>query len=463
VTQEPRTEITEQPPEPSILAPGHTFASVSDKIGSIVLARGHRLGWLVGFTLSFSLLMVLVLSVSVLLLKGVGIWGVNIPVGWGFAIINFVWWIGIGHAGTLISAILLLLRQTWRTSINRFAEAMTLFAVACAGLFPLIHMGRPWFFYWMTPYPSTMGLWPNFRSPLVWDVFAVSTYGTVSLLFWFVGLIPDLATLRDRSNKRAARKIYGILAMGWRGSAAHWHRYEVASLLLAGLATPLVVSVHTVVSFDFTIGIIPGWHSTIFPPYFVAGAIYAGFAMVLLIAIPLRAVYGLEDFITVKHLRNMAKVLLATSMIVCYGYMMEAFFAWYSGNPGEQSMILGRMTGPYAWAYWMLLACNLVTPQLLWFARVRDSIPGLFAISLVVSLGMWLERFVIVVTSLSRDFLPSSWGMYYPTRWDYGTFLGSIGLFLTLLFLFIRFLPMISIFEMRTLLPEAEVEEHGRR
>jgi Ni/Fe-hydrogenase subunit HybB-like protein len=462
VTQEPRTEIPEQPGEPSILAPGHTFASVSDKIGSIVLARGTRLGWLVGFTLSFSLLMVLVLSISVLLLKGVGIWGINIPVGWGFAIINFVWWIGIGHAGTLISAILLLLRQTWRTSINRFAEAMTLFAVACAGLFPLIHMGRPWFFYWMTPYPSTMGLWPNFRSPLVWDVFAVSTYGTVSLLFWFVGLIPDLATLRDRSKNRAARKIYGILAMGWRGSAVHWHRYEVASLLLAGLATPLVVSVHTVVSFDFTIGIIPGWHSTIFPPYFVAGAIYAGFAMVLLIAIPLRAVYGLQDFITAKHLRNMAKVLLATSMIVSYGYMMEAFFAWYSGNPYEQSMILSRMTGPYAWIYWMLLACNLVTPQLLWFARVRDSIPGLFAISLVVSLGMWLERFVIVVTSLSRDFLPSSWGMYYPTRWDYGTFLGSIGLFLTLLFLFIRFLPMISIFEMRTLLPEAEVEEHGR-
>jgi len=463
VTQEPRTEITEQPGEPSILAPGHTFASVSDKIGSIVLARGTRLGWLVGFTLSFLLLMILVLSISVLLLKGVGIWGVNIPVGWGFAIINFVWWIGIGHAGTLISAILLLLRQTWRTSINRFAEAMTLFAVACAGLFPLIHMGRPWFFYWMTPYPSTMGLWPNFRSPLVWDVFAVSTYGTVSLLFWFVGLIPDLATLRDRSKNRAARKIYGILAMGWRGSAVHWHRYEVASLLLAGLATPLVVSVHTVVSFDFTIGIIPGWHSTIFPPYFVAGAIYAGFAMVLLIAIPLRAVYGLQDFITAKHLRNMAKVLLATSMIVSYGYMMEAFFAWYSGNPYEKSMILSRMTGPYAWIYWMLLACNLVTPQLLWFARVRDSIPGLFAISLVVSLGMWLERFVIVVTSLSRDFLPSSWGMYYPTRWDYGTFLGSIGLFLTLLFLFIRFLPMISIFEMRTLLPEAEVEEHGGR
>ena len=457
---EPRTAAAESPEGPPIVGPGYTFGSVSDKIGSIVLARGTRFGWLVGFALSFLLLMMLMVAISTLLLTGIGIWGNNIPVGWGFDIINFVWWIGIGHAGTLISAILLLLRQTWRTSINRFAEAMTLFAVACAGMFPLIHMGRPWYFYWTVPYPSTMGLWPNFRSPLVWDVFAVSTYATVSALFWFVGLIPDLATLRDRSKNRAARIVYGMLAMGWRGSAAHWHRYEVASLLLAGLATPLVVSVHTVVSFDFTIGIIPGWHATIFPPYFVAGAIYAGFAMVLLIAIPLRSVYGLEDFITLRHLRNMAKVLLATSMIVCYGYMMEAFFSWYSGNPFEQSMMLSRMTGPYAWTYWMLLACNLVTPQLLWFGRVRDSIPGLFIISLIVSLGMWLERFVIIVTSLSRDFLPSSWGMYRPTGWDFATFFGSIGLFLTLLFLFIRFLPMISIFEMRTILPQAEMKDH---
>jgi len=458
---DPRPPGAEEPFSPPIVAPGYTFATVSDKIGSIVLARGTRFGWVVGFALSFVFLMVLVVSISVLLLRGVGIWGINSPVFWGFDIINFVWWIGIGHAGTLISAILLLLRQTWRTSINRFAEAMTLFAVSCAGLFPLLHMGRPWFFYWMTPYPSTMGVWPNFRSPLVWDVFAVSTYAIVSALFWFVGLLPDLATLRDRSKNRAARIVYGMLAMGWRGSAAHWHRYEVASLLLAGLATPLVVSVHTVVSFDFTIGIIPGWHATIFPPYFVAGAIYAGFAMVLLIAIPLRAVYGLEDFITMQHLRNMAKVLLATSMIVCYGYVMEAFFSWYSGNPYEQFMIVNRMLGPYAWTYWMLLACNLVTPQLLWFGRVRDSIPALFGISLIVSLGMWLERFVIIVTSLSRDFLPSSWGMFYPTRWDFATFLGSIGLFLTLLFLFIRFLPMISIFEMRTILPQAEVDDHA--
>ncbi|HEU5179424.1 MAG TPA: NrfD/PsrC family molybdoenzyme membrane anchor subunit [Candidatus Polarisedimenticolia bacterium] len=447
--------------EPPILAPGHSFATVSDKIGSIVLKRGAPRGWWIGFGISFALVMALFMALSYLLARGTGIWGINAPVGWGFAIINFVWWIGIGHAGTLISAILLLLKQDWRTSINRFAEAMTLFAVACAGIYPLIHMGRPWFFYWMTPYPSTMAIWPNFRSPLVWDVFAVSTYATVSALFWFIGLIPDLATLRDRSKNRTSRIVYGMLAMGWRGSAAHWHRYEVASLLLAGLATPLVVSVHTVVSFDFTIGIIPGWHATIFPPYFVAGAIYAGFAMVLLIAIPLRAVYGLQDFITERHLGNMAKVLLATSMIVVYGYLMEAFFSWYSGNAYERGMYLQRTTGPYAWAYWCLLLCNLVTPQLLWFSRVRRSTVALFAISLVVSAGMWLERFVIVVTSLSRDFLPSSWGMYYPTIWDWTTYAGTIGLFLMLLFLFIRFLPMISIFEMRTILPEAEVEGHG--
>jgi len=460
---DPQPDAPGQVASPPMVAPGHTFATLSDKIGSIVLSRRTPRGWWLGFAISFALLMTLLMSVSYLLVKGTGIWGINAPVGWGFAIVNFVWWIGIGHAGTLISAILLLLRQQWRTSINRFAEAMTLFAVACAGIFPLIHMGRPWLFYWLTPYPNTMALWPNFRSPLVWDVFAVSTYATVSALFWFVGLLPDLATLRDRSKNRMARIAYGMLAMGWRGSAAHWHRYEVASLLLAGLATPLVVSVHTVVSFDFTIGIIPGWHSTIFPPYFVAGAIYAGFAMVLLIAIPLRAVYGLEDFITMKHLSNMAKVLLATSMIVCYGYLMEAFFAWYSGNPYEQFMILNRMTGPYAPLYGSLLVCNAVAPQLLWFSRVRNSIPVLFVIALIVSAGMWLERFIIVVTSLHRDFLPSSWGMYYPTIWDWTTFLGTLGLFLTLLFLFIRFLPMISIFEMRTILPEAEVEDHAHR
>jgi len=440
---------------PPVIEPGHTYATVTDKISSIVLARRTPLFWVLGFFASFTLTMVLLGAISYLLARGIGIWGVNQPVGWGFAIINFVWWIGIGHAGTLISAILLLLRQEWRTSINRFAEAMTLFAVACAGLFPLLHMGRPWLAYWLLPYPNTMALWPQWRSPLVWDVFAVSTYASVSLLFWFVGMIPDLATLRDRARRKGFQIFYGMLAMGWRGSALHWYRYETAYLLLAGLATPLVISVHTVVSFDFTIGIIPGWHSTIFPPYFVAGAIYAGFAMVLLLAIPLRAVYGLQDFITMRHLENMAKILLATGLIVGYGYVIEAFMSWYSANPYEGYMIGNRMRGPYAPVYWSLMLCNIVAPQFLWFKRVRTSPPVLFGIAVVVSIGMWLERFVIVVTSLHRDFLPSSWGMYFPTIWDWATFVGTIGLFLALMFLFIRFLPMISIFEMRTLVPEA--------
>jgi Ni/Fe-hydrogenase subunit HybB-like protein len=444
---------------PPVMAPGYTFGSVTDKISAIVLTRKTPRGWWIGFLLAFALTNLLLLAITYLLVKGVGIWGVDIPVGWGFAIVNFVWWIGIGHAGTLISAILLLLKQTWRTSINRFAEAMTLFAVACAGLFPLIHMGRPWLAYWMFPYPNTMGVWPQFRSPLVWDVFAVSTYATVSLLFWFVGLIPDLATLRDRSQSRMGRVVYGILAMGWRGSARHWHRYETAYLLLAGLATPLVVSVHTVVSFDFAIAIVPGWHTTIFPPYFVAGAIYSGFAMVLTLAIPIRAVYGLEDFITMRHLENMAKVMLVTGLFVAYGYLTEAFVAWYSADRFELFVPLNRMTGPYAPVYWSLILCNIVIPQALWFKRVRANVLALFVIALIVNIGMWLERFVIVVTSLHRDFLPSAWGMYSPTFWDWATFVGTIGLFLALLFLFLRFLPMISIAEMRATLPEAKVND----
>jgi Ni/Fe-hydrogenase subunit HybB-like protein len=444
---------------PPIIGPGHTFQSVTDKISAVVLTQKTPRGWFVAFGIAFALMMVLLGAVTHLVLRGIGIWGINIPVAWGFAIINFVWWIGIGHAGTLISAILLLLRQEWRTSINRFAEAMTLFAVACAGLFPVLHLGRPWLFYWLFPYPNTMGVWPQFRSPLMWDVFAVSTYATVSLMFWFVGLIPDLATLRDRSPSRIGRAVYGILAMGWRGSVAHWHRYETAYLLLAGLSTPLVVSVHTIVSFDFAVGIIPGWHATIFPPYFVAGAIYAGFAMVMTLAIPLRRFYGLEDFITMRHLDYMARVMLATGLIVAYGYMMETFMAWYSDDPYEIYMVLNRFVGPYAPVYWALIACNVVVPQSLWFRRVRASVPALFAVAMVVNVGMWLERFIIIVTSLHRDFLPSSWGMYAGTVWDWATFVGTIGLFLSLLFLFIRFLPMISIFEMRTLVPEAEVKE----
>ncbi|HET7452263.1 MAG TPA: NrfD/PsrC family molybdoenzyme membrane anchor subunit [Thermoanaerobaculia bacterium] len=441
-----------------VLEPGHTYRSVTEKISSIALARKTPKEWWIGFGISFLLLMMLLYAVGYLFIRGTGIWGINIPVGWGFAIVNFVWWVGIGHAGTLISAILLLLRQEWRTSINRFAEAMTLFAVACAGLFPLLHLGRPWVFYWLFPYPDTMRLWPQFRSPLVWDVFAVSTYATVSLLFWFVGLLPDLATLRDRARKRSAKIVYGILAMGWRGSATHWHRYETAYLLLAGLATPLVVSVHTVVSFDFAAGIIPGWHTTIFPPYFVAGAIYSGFAMVLTLSIPLRAFYGLEDFITMRHLENMAKVLIATGLIVAYGYAAELFMAWYSANPAEQFLAKNRAFGPYWPAYWALILCNILTVQFLWFRKVRTRPWLLWAISIVINVGMWLERYVIVVVSLSRDFLPSIWRSYHGTQWDWATYLGSIGLFLSLLFLFIRFLPVISIAEMRALVDETAEE-----
>ena len=440
-----------------VLAPGHSYRSMTDKLVGIVFSKNTPTAWFVFMAVGFTLLTVLTVSLCYLVLKGVGIWGNNVPVGWAFDIINFVWWIGIGHAGTLISAILLLFKQDWRTSINRFAEAMTLFAVACAAIFPIFHTGRPWLAaYWLFPYPNVMGLWPNFKSPLIWDVFAVSTYATVSALFWYVGLIPDLATFRDKAEKPWQKRIYGILAMGWRGSARHWFRYETAYLILAGLSTPLVLSVHTVVSFDFAVSNLPGWHATIFPPYFVAGAIYAGFAMVLTLAIPLRAIYKLHDFITMRHLENMAKVTLVTGLIVCYGYACEVFFGWYSGNQYERFMLQNRIiSGPYAWSYWMLLLCNFLVPQLLWVKKYRRNIAILFTVSMFVNVGMWLERFVIIVTSLHRDFLPGSWDMYYPTRWDFMTFFGTIGLFLTLMFLFVRVLPMISIFEMRTLLPEA--------
>jgi len=437
----------------------HEIRSVTDKISSIVLKKGTHLGWFIGFGIGFALTLVLMLSVTWLLIKGIGIWGVNIPVAWGFAIVNFVWWIGIGHAGTLISAVLLLFRQEWRTSINRFAEAMTLFAVACAGIFPLIHLGRPQYFYWLFPYPSTMGVWPQFRSPLVWDCFAVSTYATVSLLFWYIGLIPDLATLRDRAHNWYARVIYGFLAMGWRGSSRHWKRYTDAYLLLAGLATPLVVSVHTIVSFDFAVAQVPGWHATIFPPYFVAGAIYSGFAMVLTIAIPLRYAYGLKSFLTDWHFDNMAKVMLASGLVVAYGYLVEHFIAFYSAHTYEEYMMTNRMFGPYAFFYWMLILCNVTIPQLLWFKKIRLNPYTLFIISIIINIGMWLERFVIVVTSLHRDFLPSSWDMYIPTFWDWSTYIGTIGLFVALLFVFIRVLPMISIFEMRELVHHEGGEE----
>ena len=456
----PRPPGTPSPAEEHVLEPGHTFGSVTDQISAIVLTRRTGKGWLFGFLVAFMLTNMLLGAVAYLFLKGVGIWGVKVPVMWGFAIVNFVWWIGIGHAGTLISAILLLLKQDWRTSINRFAEAMTLFAVACAGLFPLIHMGRWWVFYWLFPYPNTMDLWPQWRSPLVWDAFAVSTYATVSLLFWYIGLIPDLATLRDRARNWYARVAYGVLAMGWRGSARHWARYRTAYLLMAALATPLVVSVHTIVSWDFAVAILPGWHSTIFPPYFVAGAIYSGFAMVVTLAVPLRKFYDLRDFITDKHLDNMAKVLLATGLIVCYGYAMEAFMAWYGDNGFERFIILKeRPFGDYSKTYWMLIACNCCTVQALWFKRLRKNVMFLWIVSLIINEGMWLERYVIVVTSLHTDYLPSSWNVYGGTIWDYATLVGSMGLFVMLLFLFIRFLPVISITEMRELVQEEREAE----
>lgn len=445
-----------------VLRGEHTFQSVTEKISGSILTTRTKPGLIFGFAIAFLLLIMFHWAVIYLLMTGIGIWGNNIPVAWAFDIINFVWWIGIGHAGTLISAILLLLRQEWRTSINRFAEAMTLFAVACAGMFPLLHLGRPWFVQFILPYPDTLGLWPQWRSALVWDVFAVSTYATVSLLFWYIGLIPDLATMRDRSHNRFVQYVYGFFAMGWSGSARHWKRYQMAYLILAGLATPLVVSVHSVVSFDFAIAQLPGWHSTIFPPYFVAGAIFAGFAMVIILAIPLRRYYHLEDFITMKHFNAMALLLLATGMIVTYGYLMETFIAWYSGNTFEWTLVKTRAAGPYAPVFWLTLLCNAVVIQLLWSRKVRSSLTALFIISLFVSVGMWTERFMIIVISLHRDFLPSSWEMYYPTRWDWATFLGTIGLFFALFFIFIRVLPMISIFEMRELVSEtAETAETG--
>ena len=435
----------------SVLGPGHDNATITDKIAGVIYSPLKKTPkqWFFALAAGFSLLQLLLIAAAWLFYKGVGVWGIVIPIAWGFAIVNFVWWIGIGHAGTLISAILLLLKQDWRTSINRFSEAMTLFAVACAGLFPVLHLGRPWLFYWLLPYPNSMWMWPNPRSPLVWDVFAVSTYATVSLLFWLTGLVPDFATMRDKAERPWQRRLFGMLALGWRGSARHWSRYQMAYLLLAGLSTPLVVSVHTVVSFDFAISILPGWHTTIFPPYFVAGAIYSGFAMVVTLAIPTRKWFHMEDMITMRHLESAAKLMLGTGLIVAYGYAMEAFMAWYSGNQYESFMYWNRITGPYGWSYAMLISCNIAIPQLLWFKAVRQSIPALFFVSLVINVGMWLERFVIVITSLTRDFVPSSWGMYYPTIWDWATFFGTIGLFTTLMWLFVRFLPMIAIFEVR--------------
>jgi Ni/Fe-hydrogenase subunit HybB-like protein len=438
---------------------GPSFHDVTEQVCAPI--EQPSLAWWIAFLPSLGLLSVFGVSVFWLLWEGVGVWGLNNPVDWGWAIVDFVFWVGIGHAGTLISAILFLFRQQWRTAVNRSAEAMTIFAVICALMFPTFHTGRPWLVYWMLPLPNQMQMWPNFRSPLLWDVFAVSTYFTVSLLFWYVGLIPDLATMRDRATTKIRRIAYGVFSLGWRGSTRHWQHYEKAYLILAGLATPLVLSVHTIVSFDFAVSQLPGWHTTIFPPYFVAGAIFSGFAMVLTLLIPIRKWYGLEHIITIKHLENMAKIILLTGTMVGYAYGMEFFIAWYSGNPYETFAFINRAFGPYAWAYWIMVSCNVITPQLVWFKKVRRSPAWLFVLSIFVNIGMWFERFVITVTSLHRDFLPSSWDYYTATIWDVGMLVGSFGLFFTLFCLFIRYLPMIAIAEIKSVMPAANPHPPG--
>ncbi len=440
---------------------GHDFASLTDTVCRIPERTRPSAAWFVCFGISSSLMLMLFGLIGHLILTGVGVWGNNNPVFWGWPIVNFVFWVGIGHAGTLISAILCLFRQQWRTSINRFAEAMTIFAVVCAGIFPGIHIGRIWAVYWLAPYPSThLAMWPNFRSPLLWDVFAVSTYATISLLFWYMGMIPDLATLRDRAKERWRQILYGTLSLGWTGSARHWSRYEKAYILLAALATPLVLSVHSVVSFDFAVSQLPGWHTTIFPPYFVAGAVFSGFAMVITLLVPARELFGLKDVVTVRHLDNITKFILVTGSMVGYAYMIEFFIAWYGGNAFERFAFINRAFGPYAWAYWTMITCNVITPQLFWFKKFRTTPWIMFIVSIFVNIGMWFERFVIIVTSLSRDFLPSSWGYFKPTWVDVGMFVGSFGLFFTLFLLFIRFMPMVAISEVKAVLAH-EQHENG--
>lgn len=441
--------------EPERLVTGnHTFQSITNKISGVLEGKNWRWWWVL-FGISVSLTVMLGASIAWLVWEGIGVWGVMIPVGWGYAIVNFVFWVGIGHAGTLISAILFLLRQRWRTSINRFAEAMTIFAVICALMFPTIHVGRIWLLYWVMPLPNSMNMWPNFRSPLLWDMFAVGTYFTVSLLFWYTGLVPDLATLRDRAKSRVKKIVFGVLSLGWRGGNKQWKHYELAYLILAGLSTPLVLSVHSIVSTDFATSVLPGWHTTIFPPYFVAGAIFSGFAMVLTLAVIARKVWGLEDIITLRTLERMNIIMLVTGSMVGYAYSMEMFMAWYSGNPYEQFTFLNRATGDYWWAYWTMISCNVITPQIFWFKKLRTSIPVMFVASLLINVGMWFERFVIVMT-LANGFLPSAWQYYRPTWNDISILVGSFGLFFTLFLLFLRFLPMVSMAEVKGVLPQAD-------
>ena len=452
--------------DPRLRAPlvlgDNDFASVTDKVTTLALRQTPTI-WYVALAFSLVLLALLVISLAYLFTTGVGVWGNNNTVSWGFPIINFVFWVGIGHAGTLISAILFLLRQNWRTGINRFAEAMTIFAVICAGLFPAVHVGRIWLVLWLAPIPTTQAMWPQARSPLMWDLFAIGTYFTVSLLFWYMGMIPDLATLRDTAKRKWQQLVYGFFALGWTGSNRHWLRFERAYLLLAALATPLVLSVHSVVSFDFATSLVPGWHTTIFPPYFVAGAVFGGFAMVLTLAIPARQWFGLQDLITQRHLENMAKVMLATGLIVAYAYSVEFFTAWYSGHHYEQFVFMNRPLGPYWWAFFIMFFCNVIAPQALWFNGLRKHVWLIFAVAVLVNVGMWFERFVIVVTSLHRDYLPSSWDMFIPTWVDMGMLLGSFGLFFTLFLLFCRFLPMVAMAEIKTVMPQARGEHSPQR
>ncbi|MCS7053634.1 MAG: polysulfide reductase NrfD [Ignavibacterium sp.] len=446
--------------EAPVVAGRLSLAEIEELVAKPLDTKPDR-KYFIALSIAVSALMIGAISLGLSFYWGLGLWGNNQPIGWAFDIVNFVFWVGIGHAGTLISAILFLLRQKWRTGIARFAEAMTIFAVICAGLFPAIHTGRPWLDGYLLPYPNQHSLWVNFTSPLLWDVFAVSTYFTVSLVFWYIGLIPDFATLRDRTNSKIKKTIYSIFSLGWRHSSRHWQHYEKAYMLLAGFATPLVLSVHTIVSFDFAVSILPGWHTTIFPPYFVAGAIFSGFAMVVTVLVFVRKVFNLENIITMDHLDKMNKVILATGMMVGYAYGMEFFIAWYSGVQAEQFVFVNRAFGPYAWAYWIMVSCNVIFPQLFWFRKFRRSIPVMMVIVILVNVGMWFERFVITVTSLHRDFLPSSWGYYVPTLYDFGLLIGSFGLFFTLVILFTKTLPVVSISEVKAVAEGAQPSHHG--
>ncbi len=464
ITSEVKTTILDEVdpvdiPRPALVENDRSFSWITEKICGIVEEKTPTWWW-VCFVMACATASFTILGLVYLVAAGTGVWGLANPANWGWAIVNFVFWIGIGHAGTLISAILCLLRQKWRTSINRAAEAMTIFAVVCAAIFPVFHVGRVWMAWFLFPIPNANAIWPNFRSALLWDVFAVSTYGTVSVLFWYVGLIPDLASVRDRAKTKIRQFLYGFFAMGWRGSNRHWRNYEMCYLILAGLSTPLVLSVHTIVSFDFAISLLPGWHTTIFPPYFVAGAIFSGFGMVLTLMLPLRAIYRLEDLITQYHIDCMTKIVLATGSMVGYAYAMEFFIAAYGANDFEIFAFVNRAFGNYAWAYWIMISCNVISPQLFWFKKIRENTACVWIISIFVNIGMWFERFVIAVTTLTRDWLPSSWGYYSPTIIDIFTYVGTFGVFSVLFLLFLRFLPLMAMAEIKAVTPQADPHKH---